>query len=97
MLAIVVEVSVLCAFAVVVTRAALILWICTALVVQMLRVRPIHVAGLLGGTFVRSRAVAAAPVVCLALAVVGPLARLTTVIGVIAVAPPAVLVPSAIR
>ena len=56
-----------------------------------------HVAGLLGGLHVRSLAVAMVSVVCLALAVVGPLARLTTVIGVIAVAPPAVLVPSAIR
>ena len=41
-------------------------------------------AGLLGGLLVRSLAVAVVPVICLALAVVGPLARLTTVIAVVA-------------
>ena len=96
MLAIVVEVSIMCAFAEVVARAALILWICTALIVQMLTVRPVHMAGLLGGPFVRSLAVVAAPAVCLVLAVVGPPARLTAVIGVVTVAPPAVLAPSAV-
>ena len=55
-----------------------------------------HVAGLLGGLFVRSLAVAAVPVICLALAVVGPLARLATVIAVVAIAPPAVLAPLAV-
>jgi hypothetical protein len=72
--ALIVVVGVVRAFAVVVVCAALIPWICTALLVQMLRLRPMHVAGLLGGLLVRSLAVATAPVVWLALAVVGPLA-----------------------
>ncbi len=96
-LAIIVVMSAVCAFAVVVVRAALVLWICMALVVQMLRIRPLHVAGLLGEPFVRSLVVAAAPVICLALTLIGPLARLTTVFGVVPVAPPAVLTPLAIR
>ena len=57
----------------------------------MLGIRPVHVAGILGGPFVRSLVVTAAPIVCLALTVIGLLARLTAVIGVVAVAPPAVL------
>ncbi len=89
--------SVVCAFAVVVAHAALVLWSCTALAICMLKIRPGHVEGLLGGPFVRSLAVVVAPVICLALAVVGPLARLTAVIGVVAVALPAVLAPSAIH
>ena len=89
-LAIVIVMSIVCAFTVVVP-AALVLWICTALVVRMLRIRPVHVAGLLGGPFVRSLVIIAAPVICLALGVVGPLMRLTAMIGVVMVAPSAVL------
>jgi hypothetical protein len=60
------------AVVVVVACAALIPWICTALRVRMLGVQPMHVAGLLGGAFGRSLAVASAIlVVCLALIVVG--------------------------
>ena len=75
---------------------SLILRIRTALLVQMLVLRPMHVAGLLGGLLVRSLAVATVPVVWLALAVVVPLAQLATVIAVVEVAPPAVLAPSVI-
>ena len=97
MLAIVVVVDIMCAFNIVVVCAALALWIHTTLVVQMLGIRPVHVAGLLGGPSVRSLAVAsAALVICLALTLIGPLARLTTVLGVVPVAPPAVLTPLAI-
>ena len=97
MLAIVVVVDIMCAFNIVVVCAALALWIHTTLVVQMLGIRPVHVAGLLGGPSVRSLAVAsAALVICLALTVVGPLTRLTAMIGVVGVEPPAVLTPSAI-
>ncbi len=97
MFAVVVVVSVVCAFAVVVVCAALIFQISTALIVQMLRFRPMHGAGLLGGLLVRSLAVTVIPVVWLALMVVGPLTRLTAVIAVVAVAPPAVFAPSAVR
>jgi hypothetical protein len=55
-----------------------------------------HVAGLLGGLLVRSLAVAAVPGIWLVFMVVGPLARLATVIAVVAVVPPAVLAPSAV-
>ena len=63
----------------------------------MLGIRPVHVAGLLGRPFVRSLAVAMAPIICLALAIVGLLVRLTAMIGVITATPPAVLVPLAVR
>ena len=89
--------SVVCAFAVVVAHAALVLWSCTALAICMLKIRPGHVEGLLGGPFVRSLLViSAAPAVCLVLTVVDPLALLTALIGVVAVVPPAVLMPLAI-
>ena len=81
---------------VVVVCTALIFRIRTALLVQMLCFRPMHVAGLLGGLLVRSLVVDAVPGVWLALVVVGPLARLTAVIAVVAVAPPAVPAPLAV-
>ncbi len=74
------------AVVVVVACAALIHWICTALRVRMLGVRPMHVAGLLGGTFSRSLAVASAIlVVCLALVAVEgvTIARLVIAIEVV--------------
>ena len=96
-LAIVVVMGAMCAFAVVVACAALVLWICMALVVRVLGIRPMHMAGLLGGPFMRSLLVAsAAPAVCLVLTVVDPLALFTALIGVVAVVPPAVLMPLAI-
>ena len=49
--ALVVEMSVVWAFAVVVACAVLVLWICTALIIQMLGIRPMQMAGLLGGPF----------------------------------------------
>ncbi len=94
--ALVVVVGVVRARAVVVVCAALIFGIRTALLVQMLQLWPIHVAGLLGGLLVRSLAVAAVPGIWFAFAVVGPLAQLAAVIAVVAVAPPAVLAPSAV-
>ncbi len=47
-----------------------------------------YVAGILGGPFVR---------ICLVLGVVDPLVRLTALIGVVPVAPPAVLMPLAVH
>ena len=81
---------------VVVVCAALIFWVGTALNVQMLCLGPMHVAGLLGCLFVRRLAVAVVPGVWLALAVGCPLARLTSVIASVAVAPSAVLAPSVV-
>ncbi len=95
--ALVVVVGIVHALAVVVVCAALIFGIPMALLVQMLCHRPMPVAGLLGGLLMRSLAVAAVPGVWLALAVVCPLARLTTVIAAVAVAPPAVLAPLTVR
>ena len=66
---------------VVVVCAALIFRVGTALVVRMLCLRPMHMAGLLGGLFVSRLAVAVVPGVWLALAVVCPLAQLTVVIA----------------
>ena len=64
----------------------------------MLGIRPVYVAGILGGPFVRSLAAAsAALVICLVLGVVDPLVRLTALIGVVPVAPPAVLMPLAVH
>jgi hypothetical protein len=98
MLAIVLVVGIMCAFDVVVVHTALLLGICTALVIQMLGIGPMHVEGLLGRPFVRSLAVATAIlVVCLALAEVNPLVRLTTAIVAIAIALPAVLTLLTIR
>ena len=92
--ALVVVVGVMCALVVgVVVCAALIFRVCTALVLQMLCLRPMHVTGLLGGLFVSRLAVAVVPGVWLALVVVCPLVRLTPVIAAVAVAPPAVLAP----
>ncbi len=53
---------------VVVVCTALIFWVGTALVIQMLCLGPMHVAGLLGGLFVCRLAVAIVPGVWLALA-----------------------------
>jgi hypothetical protein len=93
-----VEVGVAGAFGVVVVRAVLVCGVHVALIVQMLRIGPIHMAGLLGGSFGRSLAVASANlVICLALGVVDPLARLTAAIVVVAVVPPAVLTLLAVR
>ena len=76
--AVVLVVIVVRAFAVVVVViacAALIPWICMALSIRMLGVRPMHVIGLLGGAFGRSLAVASTIlVICLAL--VGMIASL---------------------
>ena len=95
--AIVLIVIVVRAFAVVVVVAcaALIPWICMAFCVRMLGVRPMHVAGLLGGAFGRRNlAVASAIlVVCLALIAVGvvTIARLVIAIEVVV----AIVVPIA--
>ena len=55
---------------VVVVCAALIFRVCMALVVRMLRLRPMHVTGLLGGLFVSRLAVAVVSGVWLVLAMV---------------------------
>ena len=71
----VVVVCVVRALVVVVVWAALICWVGTALVVQMLCLGPMYVAGLLVVLFVRRLAVAMVPGVWLALAVGCPLAQ----------------------
>ncbi len=95
--ALVVVVGVVCALAVVVVCAALIFGVRMALLVRMLCLRPMHMAGLLGGLLVRSLAVAIVPGFWLVLAVVCPLAHFTTMIDVVTVAPPAVRAPLTVR
>ena len=94
--ALVVVVGVVRALVVVVVCAALIFWVGTALVIQMLCLGPMHVAGLLGGLFMRRLVVAVVPGIWFALVVGCPLGRLTAMIAAIAVAPSAVLAPSVV-
>ncbi len=94
--ALVLVVGLVRALVVVVVCAVLIFWVGTANVVRMLCLGPMHMAGLLGGLFVRRLAVSVVPGVWLALAVGCSLARLTAVIAAVTIAPPAVLTPSVV-